>query len=85
MYPCIRFYNGDTSHTIMTPVGCTINVHHNIFRNKPKHSSANYNYVFYTNYTEAATIYARLNTFDNSELCFGFIKQKGESSAKRLF
>ena len=85
MYSCIRFYNGDTSHTIMTPVGCTINVHHNIFRNKPKHSSANYNYVFYTNYTEAATIYARLNTFDNSELCFGFIKQKGESSAKRLF
>lgn len=85
MYAPIRFFNGDTSNPIMAPVGCTINVNHNIFRNKPKHPDANYNYVFYTNYTDAAQINARLNTYDNSELCFGIIKQKGESDAQRVF
>ena len=85
LYAPIRFFNGDSDDPQLTPVGCTINVHHNIFRNKPKHSSATYNYVFYTNYTDAATINARLNTYDNSELCFGMIKQKGESDAQRLF
>ena len=85
LYSIIRFFNGDTSTPQMTPVNCSIGIHHNVFRNKPKHSSATYNYVFYTNYTDAATINARLNTYDNSELCFGFIKQKGDSEAKRLF
>ena len=85
MYSTIRFFNGDTSNPQMAPVGCTINVNHNIFRNKPKHSDATYNYVFYTNYTDAAQINARLNTYDNGELCFGMIKQKGESTAQRLF
>ena len=85
LYAIIRFFNGDTSTPQMAPVGCTIDVHHNIFRNKPKHSSATYNYVFYTNYTDAARVNARFNTYDNSELCFGFIKQKNENTAQRLF
>lgn len=85
LYAPIRFFNGDTSNPQMTPVGCTIEIHHNIFRNKPKYSTANYNYVFYTNYTDAARVNARFNTYDNSELCFGMIKQKGETETHRLF
>lgn len=87
IYPLIRLFQGDGSNAAMTPVNCHINLNYNIFRNKPKHSSRTYNYVFYGNnkYTSPITVDARYNQFDNSEMCIGMIRQPWDDEQSRYF
>lgn len=87
IYPLIRFFQGDKSNAVMKPVNCHINLNYNIFRKKPKHSSRTYNYVFYGNetYTAPATVDARYNQFDNSEMSIGMIQQPWEDEQSRYF
>ncbi|MGM9847734.1 MAG: hypothetical protein ACI31F_07260 [Muribaculaceae bacterium] len=87
MYCPIRFFQGDSSTPILTPQNCRVNVNYNLFLNKTKHSSANYNYVFYGNdtYNTPAVVDSRFNRYSNSEYCMGNIKQPKGDSASRYF
>ena len=87
MYCPIRFFQGDSSTPILTPQNCRVNVNYNLFLNKTKHSSANYNYVFYGNdsYNTPAVVDTRFNRYSNSEYCMGNIKQPKGDSASRYF
>ena len=83
MYAPVRFFNGDTSKQQLSPVGCSINLNYNIFKNKAKEASSTYNYMFYTNYNEEADIDTRFNQFDNGDMAIGLVKQPWEDEAKR--
>lgn len=87
MYCPIRFFQGDTNTSILTPQSCRVNVNYNLFLNKTKHSSANYNYVFYGNdtYNTPAVVDSRFNRYSNSEYCMGNIKQPKGDAASRYF
>ncbi len=83
MYAPVRFFNGDTSKPQLSPVGCRINLNYNIFKNKAREASRDYNYIFYTNYNEEADIDTRFNQFDNGDMVIGLVKQPWEDEAKR--
>ena len=88
MYCLIRFFNGDKSNTIMPLATSKIYMNYNIFKNKPCHSSRDYNYVYYSNdeYTgKALTMDCRFNEYDNSELCIGTVYLPDETTAGRVF
>lgn len=68
LYPCIRFYCGNSSEgNFVTPVGCSVNINHNVFRSKTQ-IHADYNYVYYIDAaaTNAVKHDTRFNQFDNS-------------------
>ena len=88
MYTLIRLFNGDKSNAIVPMVKTKLYMNYNIFKNKPCHSSRDYNYVYYSNdeYTGKDYIVdCRFNEFDNSELCIGTVYLPDESTAGRVF
>ena len=88
MYTLIRLFNGDKSNAIVPMVKAKLYMNYNIFKNKPCHSSRDYNYVYYSNdeYTgNGYVVDCRFNEFDNSELCIGTVYLPDESTAGRVF
>ena len=88
MYTLIRLFNGDKSNAIVPMVKTKLYMNYNIFKNKPCHSSRDYNYVYYSNdeYTGKDYIVdCRFNEFDNSELCIGTVYLPDEDVAGRVF
>ena len=88
MYTLIRLFNGDKSNAIVPMVKTKLYMNYNIFKNKPCHSSRDYNYVYYSNdeYTgNGYVVDCRFNEFDNSELCIGTVYLPDESTAGRVF
>ena len=88
MYSLIRLFNGDKSNAIVPMVKTKLHMNYNIFKNKPCHSSRDYNYVYYSNddYTGKDYIVdCRFNEFDNSELCIGTVYLPDEGIAGRVF
>lgn len=88
MYSLIRFYSGDSNEAACNPVNCSLKINHNLFRNKTVYrQSDGYNYVFYANntITTTASVDWRWNRYDNSEMCFGWVRPQWASTAGRYF
>lgn len=79
MFAPIRFYSGNSTETFIAPYA-ELKVNHNDFRNKTSYRSTGYNYVFYADESTAATATVdwRYNHYDQSELCFGYIRPSWE-------
>ena len=87
MYSLIRFYSGDSNETVFKPRNCSLDVNYNTFKNKQCYRTDGFNYVFYANntHTTTADVDWRWNHYDNSELCFGWVKPAWATSAGRYF
>ena len=88
IYPLIRFFNGDDKQEVMPLVNSKLYINYKIFKKKPKHSSRDYNYVYYGShkYTgNTLVVDSRFNEYDNSEYCIGTVYQPGETEAGRVF
>lgn len=87
MWSLIRFFSGDSNEKVYQPNNCRVNVNHNTFRNKTTTGGGGYNYVFYGNntHTTTADVDCRWNHYDNSEMCFGWVKPAWETKGQRYF
>ncbi len=85
LFSLIRFFAGDTAAPQMTPTNCRINLNHNVFNNKTSFTTSGHNFVFYTNYTEAADIDTRFNQFSHSSQQLAQVRQPWEKKAQRNY
>lgn len=88
VYTLIRYFQGDSNGTCVTPVGTSAKMNYNVFLNKTTYSHTNdYNYVLFCNkgYMGDVVVDARYNYFDNSDMAMGFIKMPGKTKEERFF
>lgn len=79
LYPVIRFYPGKAASTnLVTPVGCSMNIKHNVFRGKDQVHDT-YNYVYYADKGTSGNVKTdiRYNVFDRNDYAFAYANRIG--------